>query len=161
MSQFIVRPSVPPLPGTLSTPTCVASDYCPNVPVPSCPVPLCVKHISRVYHFANDHLERAREEVQARQRKIGAKPALITTGTVYFIRFDTRIKIGFTTNLQKRMTDLHPDEILATAPGSLAVEKRLHGMFGEYRLVGEWFKPAPALLAYIARVKDNGCLTFD
>lgn len=76
-------------------------------------------------------------------------------GLVYFVRFGDRVKIGFTTNLTQRMAVIPHDEILATQPGSLQDEARCHAAFAADRLIGEWFKATPDLLAFAAAV-DSG-----
>jgi uncharacterized protein YozE (UPF0346 family) len=82
-------------------------------------------------------------------------------GTIYFIKSDEtkEIKIGYTSGeVEKRLKTLqtgHPYklQVLATMPGSRDEEKTLHEKFASIRLSGEWFKPHPDLLAFIATVK--------
>lgn len=65
------------------------------------------------------------------------------------------IKIGFTDGpVESRIADLQtgcpvPIRLLGTAPGTLGDEKDLHRRFAAQRVHGEWFKPAPDLLALI------------
>jgi hypothetical protein len=136
--------------------TCVADEECEAPSIPGCPVPLCVKHLGRVYTFANDHIEQARQAVSTRQRKIGAKTKAITTGSVYIIRFDSRIKIGFSTNVRQRMYNLHPDEVLAIVPGTMLDEQRVHRRFEALRITGEWFRSAPDLLQFATNLSALG-----
>lgn len=75
---------------------------------------------------------------------------------VYFIQLGEGgpIKIGFTTNLDKRIKALQtasPDNLilLAAVEGSERTERGLHARFGEHRQRGEWFAPAPEILEYI------------
>jgi plasmid maintenance system killer protein len=82
-------------------------------------------------------------------------------GTIYFIKSDEtkEIKIGYTSGeVEKRLKTLqtgHPHklQVLATMPGSRDEEKTLHEKFASIRLNGEWFKPHPDLLDFIATVK--------
>jgi hypothetical protein len=74
---------------------------------------------------------------------------------IYFIQ-DTagNIKIGHANNVQGRFRSLqtahaHKLRLLATIPGSQFDERRLHKRFAAHRLGGEWFRPAPELLAFI------------
>lgn len=52
----------------------------------------------------------------------------------------------------------HPLEVAVMVPGGFADEKRLHNQFHAHRLHGEWFEPAPALLALVARCAATGAL---
>lgn len=74
---------------------------------------------------------------------------------VYFIRAQSGdIKIGCTSNVKRRLKALQtsagePLELLATMPGKHAAETRLHQRFHHLRKSGEWFSPAPELLAFV------------
>ena len=79
---------------------------------------------------------------------------------VYFVRSEHSgfIKIGVTGDLRKRVANLQNASgsvlrILATEPGGLAHEQALHKRFEAYQIRGEWFKPGPELLDYIAAVQ--------
>jgi uncharacterized Zn finger protein len=76
---------------------------------------------------------------------------------VYYLRFGDRVKIGTTTNLALRLVAIPHDELLATEPGSLALEKQRHEQFAHLRVRGEWFSHAGALADYIdsLRVTEN------
>lgn len=77
---------------------------------------------------------------------------------VYFVQaFELKlIKIGVTNDTQRRivsMQTLSPDRLyvmgVQLCPRRGALEEVLHRKFAEHRQHGEWFSPAPALLAYI------------
>ena len=57
-------------------------------------------------------------------------------GYVYFVRNGDLYKIGITSNLLRRMTQLEPDEILnvVRCTNYQELEKDLHGLFKEVRL---------------------------
>lgn len=76
---------------------------------------------------------------------------------VYYIRWGDRIKIGTSKRLAERLRSLYHDEVLAAEPGSIALERRRHEQFREYRIAGqrEWFSSAPALLFHINTVRDQ------
>lgn len=76
-------------------------------------------------------------------------------GTVYFIRFSDRVKIGWTGNLAKRLADLPHDELLHAQPGTRADERRCHVAFAHHRVMGEWFRAEPDLLAFIGDLQRN------
>lgn len=79
----------------------------------------------------------------------GAKPC------VYFIRAGAGpIKIGFTTDIKRRLPGLQTStpkrlRVLAVMPGRIGLERAMHQRFQEHRIAGEWFRPAPELLAFI------------
>jgi excisionase family DNA binding protein len=77
------------------------------------------------------------------------------TSVVYYIRFGDRIKIGTTVNLVSRLGNLPHDQLLATEPGGVNLEGLRHAQFAEHRIRGEWFRPAPELLAHIGSVKTS------
>jgi hypothetical protein len=156
VSQAIRHSAVSQI-GETTASACIAP-WCENSPVPTCPVPLCVKHISRVYHFADDHIAHASSAVQEKMRQREAQAEAELVGSVYFARFDRRIKIGFSTNVPRRLTEIPTDELLAAAAGTRADELRLHDRFAAARINREWFKPVPELLGYIERVKRTQAL---
>lgn len=58
------------------------------------------------------------------------------------------IKLGYSTNPQKRLSELqtaspHKLQILASWPGNRAREKRLHRHMAQFRREGEWFEVPP------------------
>ncbi|MEN6541131.1 GIY-YIG nuclease family protein, partial [Parvibaculum sp.] len=65
--------------------------------------------------------------------------------TVYVIRCDYKVKIGYTRNLAQRLHSLRtsnprPIDLLVSFPGTRADEKRLHQKFSDLRFSGEWFR---------------------
>lgn len=81
-------------------------------------------------------------------------------GYIYFIRAieSGKVKIGFSTQRQKRFSAImtecpEPVELLVTMRGTIEDEHALHIRFALHRHIGEWFRPAPELLAYIDEVR--------
>jgi hypothetical protein len=77
---------------------------------------------------------------------------------VYFVQAgrDGLIKIGTTTNFEKRYADLrnHSPVLLfkrGFIPGGIEVEQRLHRRFSAERRHGEWFEPSERLIDYIRK----------
>lgn len=75
---------------------------------------------------------------------------------VYFIQAvdGGPIKIGSSGNPDMRLSDLQVANpkvlrILATMPGGTPQEWALHEQFKKYRVQGEWFTPAPEIMALI------------
>ncbi len=67
------------------------------------------------------------------------------------------IKIGVTGHVKSRVSELQtnvaePVRLLASFPGTRAMERALHDRFHAHRLKGEWFNPATELLAHIAEL---------
>jgi len=81
------------------------------------------------------------------------------TPTIYFVQSidGGPVKIGYTTQLPKRLADLRSMNprflvLLASMPGTEDDERRLHERFSTTRLHGEWFKSTTDLVALIASV---------
>ncbi|HVX07020.1 GIY-YIG nuclease family protein [Humibacter sp.] len=72
---------------------------------------------------------------------------------VYYLRLDTRIKIGTTGNLGQRMRRLWHDELVAIEPGDRLLERSRHEQFARYRLgPSEWFERSPEIADHVARL---------
>lgn len=93
-----------------------------------------------------------------------AREALITPACnryVYFARDEAtgEIKIGIASDVPDRLVALRtPAGGAVTLLAALRVrdaERDHHALFAEYRTRGEWFRPAPALLEYIALVAEG------
>jgi hypothetical protein len=81
---------------------------------------------------------------------------------IYFVQAASGpIKIGFTDNWTRRKNSLQHgtyEELkkLLVMPGKLEGEQALHRLFSAHRIRGEWFRPAPEVLALIAsRMADD------
>lgn len=73
---------------------------------------------------------------------------------VYFARRDRLVKIGWTTHLDKRMKAMQAN-VLATEPGDIVDERRLHRRFAHLLAQGnEWFHPGTDLIAYINTLRE-------
>ncbi len=82
--------------------------------------------------------------------------------SVYFLLSQSTglIKIGFSKNPKARMRLFQCGSgdritLLASEPGAGVRERALHRQFRTARSHGEWFRPAPDLLAYIASLGGN------
>lgn len=74
--------------------------------------------------------------------------------SVYFIHNGEAIKIGVSTNPQKRLASLQtsyhkPLTMLAVINGGRDVESKLHTKFDKFRLSGEWFEDHKTIRKYI------------
>lgn len=84
-----------------------------------------------------------------------AKEAL-SQGWVYYLRVGDQIKIGFSTDVRRRLRSYPPgSELLALEPGDKKLERRRHNEFFEWLAAGrEWFEPSDELLKHIQDVVD-------
>jgi len=114
---------------------------------PSPEFPLCWYHCLGAYLEVQASLSNLLEH-----RPGDHSPPDTRTGHVYFIRFRDRIKIGYSISPTSRIGQQPHDEVLAIMPGTLADEKRCHAAFAHLRENGEWFRPEPDLLAFIAQL---------
>lgn len=90
------------------------------------------------------------------QKPPAPPPKQVQHPVVYYIRFGDRVKIGTTFDLQARLSVIPHDEVLGTEPGSYALEKRRHRQFAADRVVGEWFRLSPGLIAHIEGLNALG-----
>ncbi|MBA9003676.1 GIY-YIG nuclease family protein [Thermomonospora cellulosilytica] len=139
-------------------------------------VPVCRHHYKRALDWVRTETRRERErlhaEAEARREAAEQKRAELFPPLVYFVERDGFVKIGYTTNLDKRIKAISkgscliegmtvgPVRLLATIPDAgLDDEKQLHRRFAHLRVGGEWFRPDADLRAYIAALP--GCVTPD
>ena len=86
---------------------------------------------------------------------------------VYFIgAYRGLIKIGVAKDVQARLRALQTGSavrlyIMATTPGSYALERHYHARFAEYREHGEWFRRNPDMAAEIRRLKRTKAPPFE
>ena len=80
---------------------------------------------------------------------------------VYFMqRDDGAIKIGFTSDLLRRVSELRKQQrsgigLLACYPGGKPEELRLHAKFAASLIGEEWFRPDDDLMAFIDALKGR------
>lgn len=78
---------------------------------------------------------------------------------VYFVQDGAgMVKIGYARNVYSRFANLRVSnaselKMLVHAPGDSVAEERLHSAFARHRRAGEWFSPAPELMAFIEELK--------
>lgn len=123
------------------------------------PVPLCGDHMRIAFAHVLMGAERmsaevvetvAQEAPTPKRQRVGARRLTTAEGYVYFIRFASRIKIGWSANPQVRLRHLPHDEVLAIVPGTLKNERQCHLAFAHLRVTGEWFQAESDLLDFIA-----------
>ncbi len=106
---------------------------------------------------ARGDIRRLQEEERGRLVSEGADALPLTQpgALVYFVRrLDGCIKVGWTTNLTRRLYALRTVhgwvDLLGTMPGGVVLERELHERFAADRRDGEWFAPSELLMRYIA-----------
>jgi len=72
---------------------------------------------------------------------------------VYYMRLGNRCKIGYTNDLKRRMSNIQPEELLATEPGGEITETERHIQFAHLRVIGEWFRYEDALVEHVNRLR--------
>jgi hypothetical protein len=77
-------------------------------------------------------------------------------GWVYYLRVGDQVKIGFSSDVRRRLRAYPPgSELLAVEPGDKKLERRRHNEFFEWLAAGrEWFEPSAELLKHIQDVVD-------
>ena len=113
-------------------------------------MPICDGHRRLVgISFMAENVRVAREVME---QAPPPEPAPPRPSFVYYVRIGDHVKIGFTTRLRQRLSDLRVDHenLLAVEPGGRELETQRHREFAAER-VGkrENFNPSPRLLAHI------------
>lgn len=78
-------------------------------------------------------------------------------GTIYYLRVGGYYKIGWASDLEKRMRNYYPDtQLLAAHAGTRADEKRLHKRWSHLLAFGnEWFTLAPEIGRHIDQMIEK------
>jgi hypothetical protein len=97
-----------------------------------------------------DLIANLQNHIRTLQSEPDRRPAP-TDGTVYYLRVGSYIKIGWASDLTKRMKAYPPDSVLlATEPGTRKDEARRHRMFAAHRTHGrEWYAMVPSILHHV------------
>lgn len=74
---------------------------------------------------------------------------------VYYIRLGSRIKIGTSTCVRKRIKTFNPESILGLEPGGISEERARHRQFAHLRTRGEWFRAEPELVEFAASLPSR------
>jgi hypothetical protein len=75
-------------------------------------------------------------------------------GYVYFIKCKNKVKIGYSTNIKRRIKELATGngeklELIYSIPGSKDTEWSLHNYFSFQHICGEWFELYPEIQMWI------------
>ena len=121
--------------------------------------PLCGYHLSIATQLearmSKEIVASMRRDIEAaRAARPKPKPAPKPQGVVYFVQSGGHIKIGWTSDLAKRMRAYPPGSVLmAVMPGDRSEEARLHRKFAVHRTHGrEWYPLAAEITRFIDQV---------
>lgn len=120
-------------------------------------LPLCRNHVFTINAWEDPQITAARTARAAntaaveRGETIPRDSRIGSDGYVYFLRVDDLIKIGYSTQPDRRLRAYPPNaEVLAVIPGTKKSEAALHGRFRFALQRGrEWFRPADEILEYV------------
>jgi hypothetical protein len=135
-----------------------ADRFCDAEGAPDMPFPICARHAISLYRYMHEMVTEVRtnyrEHMDVHHAMLDEVHAQTNTAQhrVYYLRVGDMIKIGVTTQLDRRVASYPPgSELLAVERGGLDLEARRHAQFS-HLLVGrkEWFRPGPDLLDHIA-----------
>lgn len=99
----------------------------------------------------NERRQRREEREATTRQQLGGH-----LGFVYYLEVGERIKVGFSSDLRKRMRQYPPgSRLLAIEPGDFDLEALRHKQFSGSRTDGrEWFTPTSDLLDHIRTLVD-------
>lgn len=72
---------------------------------------------------------------------------------VYYMRLDRLVKIGWTTDLKRRVSSIAPQGVMAIEPGGKNIEERRHIEFAALRSHREWFWLRDPIAAHIVTIR--------
>lgn len=123
-------------------------DHCESATSDRVGIALCERHIEKAWAayqvlMGADVPERMPDPVRDVK-------SLDARGTVYVIRVQDMIKIGWTSNPKTRMQDLKADAILHYQAGTRRDEYKLQGQCMDHLVKGrEWFDTSPAMIQFV------------
>lgn len=144
-----------------------AGQPCPDLVTSTIPAPLCQRHrmqiaiavVPEMLRTAAGMDMRPPRELPLRERALvdsAGRASLKLDGShasvVYFLVRGDQLKIGFSTNLRRRLEALHADgsDVALLLVGDRRLEAALHEHFADFRIQAtEWFQRAPALENFV------------
>lgn len=147
--------------------------FCDGEGWPDAPFPICRHHAVKLYiEMRGIHAGALRREIDMlpplnpiatltpsnlERDSAKHKAKLAERSVVYYVRIGDAIKIGFTSDLTARMSQIRVDRanVLAAEPGGRELEAKRHEQFSEIRIgQREDFKPTLALIRHIEAVRE-------
>lgn len=148
--------------------------FCDADSLPEAPFPICLDHAAKLIRYVSKvaDTKTGGEEITTSLdlfRRFGAilgtYEDLLHQPTkrrkqklqVYYVELAGLVKIGYTADLKRRMTQYPPmSQLLAVEPGGLETEAQRHRQFARLRQYGpasEWFAYGDDLRAHIESLK--------
>lgn len=123
-------------------------DYCERESSTRVGIALCERHIEKAWAayqvLMGANVPEKQDDPERDVRSLEAR------GTVYVVRIQDMIKIGWTSNPASRMSHLKADAILHYQPGTRRDEYRLQGKCMDHLVKGrEWFDTSPAMIGFV------------
>jgi hypothetical protein len=111
-------------------------------------IALCERHIEKAWAayqvLMGANVPPKQEDADRDVKSLDAR------GTVYVVRVQDMIKIGWTSDPKTRMQNLKADAILHYQPGTRRDEYRLQGQCMDHLIKGrEWFDTSPAMIQFV------------
>lgn len=137
--------------------------FCDRPSLRDAPFPICVTHTAELYRFIRQHMDAAAETTLSVLETLdtawngGRKFKVLGESIVYYVEVGPLIKIGTTTDLERRIAQYPPgSKLLATEPGGREVESKRHYQFQDCLADRrEWFHPNPELLSHVAALASD------
>jgi hypothetical protein len=74
---------------------------------------------------------------------------------VYYAQFRDLVKIGFTSDVRRRMQSLGTERLLTVELGGYQLEHRRHEEFADLRMHGEWFRYEGPLVRHVVELQKT------
>lgn len=118
--------------------------------------PLCVEHVEQTWRLAQAVADQRNDRPDAAPREVPKRPES-NAGWIYYLNIGDHIKIGYASNVQRRLRAYPPTAKLIYAHrGTRDDEKNIHSRLHPYCAAGrEWYDPHPRVLALIDAAKDE------
>lgn len=118
---------------------------------------MCNQHATQVYEVVQARRQRIRVVIDGTPKPPPPAPARPREEMIYYVEYADEIKIGWTTDLERRLKSFKPGgKLLAAHSGTRGEEARLHKRFKAYGTHGkEWYAKMPSLLHHIELVKKE------
>lgn len=99
-------------------------------------------------------------QAEVMRRPLASDLAVGVLGWVYFLMADATVKIGFSTDVDRRINAIRNEtkkdlKLLGTVRGTRGLEQRFHKQFADQALGGEWFRLDGAMAREIKTVLAN------
>jgi hypothetical protein len=101
-----------------------------------------------------------RRQLEVMGRQTASTSTVGTLGWVYFMTSGDAVKIGFSTDVDKRLNAVRSHTkkdvaVIGKVHGTRGLEQKFHKQFAHLAIGGEWFRPDPEMLHEIKLVLAN------